>query len=345
MGWLLDQFGLGNGLASEIAGIRDQLRQIESRLGEILAATKQLQADLAQGTYSGLVAQTTPIIARVDKAMADLDAVARMAADDPDKAALSRETLNFIGNKLMGGEQEELAKRIQGEIGADGLIVAASKTVRARTTCCWTRLTSQRVREVLDYYQSAEARLLLLRVEYMHAHPHRFPGSTVKREIEKVETELRAQDALLKPSPAASTMADVRTNFEWNWQYIHGQYTADEARKLATDTQKCCGWRLASSSQVGQFIGWTGYLYKKFPWYEWLDREAGGQVGPLGGFIGVWTSDRKTQGLGYYNNPCTWVIDEQPLISTCLADAPGRNRKPEKRGLLLVRDRPHNYWW
>ena len=122
-GWVLEEFGLGNGQKNEIAAIRQQLGEIQTGLTEIRAATVQLRAEVAEGTYSDLVAQTIQITARIDKGMDDLDAIARMAADDPTKRAFTEATLKFIDDNLMQGQQEELAKRITGEAGADGLIV------------------------------------------------------------------------------------------------------------------------------------------------------------------------------------------------------------------------------
>ena len=49
-GWVLEEFGLGNGQKNEIAAIREQLGEIQTGLTEIRAATVQLRAELAEGT-------------------------------------------------------------------------------------------------------------------------------------------------------------------------------------------------------------------------------------------------------------------------------------------------------
>ena len=149
MGWVLDHFGLGNGHEGETAGIRDQLGQIQNDLTEVLAATRELRAEVAQSEYSLMVSETSRITARIDKGMDDLDAVAKMAKDDPTRKGFTEATLTFIGDELMKGQQEELAKRITGEAGSDGLIVAASKVAKTRSPCCWTARTSEHVRRVL----------------------------------------------------------------------------------------------------------------------------------------------------------------------------------------------------
>ena len=285
-GWVLGQFGLGDGLENDIAGIRDQLREIQNRLNEILAATTQIRADLAESTYSGLVAQTTPITARIDTGLNDLKTVADMAKGDPTKAAFTRATLAYIKQKLMGGEQTELAKRITGEAGADGLIVAASKVAKTASPY-WTALTSQRVRQVFDYYQQQEARLLLLRVEYMHANPRTYSGDTIAADIKQVENELNTQDGLLKPSPPANTVADTRDNLLWDYQYIGEKFTIQEARFFGGGGGCTTCWRPASEDTIRKFVqGWSGAN-----WAEWLNRQVDGQITQLSGvnFTGVWT--------------------------------------------------------
>ena len=149
---------------------------------------------MAHGTFSGLVAQATPIIAQVNQGMSDLDYIASMRRDDPSKRGLTERTLKFIDDHLLYGKQQELAARMTGEAGADGLIVAAYKTVKGQRRALWTRLNSTSVRAVVDYYQSAEARLLLLRVEYMHVHPHIYSAEYVSDQIKRVESMLAAAE-------------------------------------------------------------------------------------------------------------------------------------------------------
>ncbi len=333
-GWLLDQIGLGDKTAAELAGIREQLRVIEAQLSEILAATVQLRAEMAQGTFSGLVAQATPIVARVDKGIDDLAAVANVAADDPARTGLAKETLRYIGDKLMGGEQEELAKRLTGEVGADGLIVAAYKVAKTTAPCCWTDLRSARVRAVFRYYEWAESRLLLLRVEYMHAHPDKFPRSYVADQIRKVETEIRAQQAMLRPSPGEFIIADTRTDLEWNWYFLPVKYSPSLARH-AVEINVHGRWRMPEPHEVQNLIkGWSGA-----DWGHWLDREAGGQIGALQGFDGVWTTHTYCYRGGRVTPECTtWAIVGNGTYVQ-LTD------KNHTNGLLMVRKRTQDYWY
>jgi hypothetical protein len=333
-GWLLDQIGLGDSaaseLASEISGISGQLREIQAQLSDVLAATVQIRADLAQGTFSGLVAQATPIVARVDKGVEDLVAVANLPADDPARKGFAHETLRYIGEKLMGGEQEELAKRITGEVGADGLIVAAYKVAKTTSPCCWNDLTSHRVREVFRYYEWAEVRLLLLRVEYMHAHPDKYPGSYVADQIQKVEQQIQAQQAMLRPSPEEFAFDDTRTHLEWSWYFLSYRWDAIGARYI-TDYNGKDGWRMPTVAEINKLIS----VRNVAKWAEWLNRETGDEIayffgGPINArFTGVWTSE-----FGRYGSQ---TIDPDGYSVT--------TPNYSTRGVLMVRERKLDYWY
>ena len=329
-GWLLDQIGLGDSTAAELAGIRDQLREIEAQLGQILAATVQLRADMAQGTFSGLVAQATPIVARVDKGVDDLAAVASLPADDPARTGLAKETLRYIGEKLMGGEQEELAKRITGEVGADGLIVAAYKVAKTTSPCCWSDLRSDRVRAVFRYYEWAESRLLLLRAEAARPPGTSTRARTAADQIRKVEDAIRAQQGMLKPSPGATIFADTRTNLEWNWYFLPMRYGAALGRTAVAGNAHN-RWRMPSPDEVKKLIeGRSG----GGNWADWLDRELGGQIGPIQGFTGVWTDWTYC----YRHSGCTtWAIFPEGYS----VQQPDTNMM----GVLMVRTRTKDYWY
>jgi hypothetical protein len=333
----------------------------------------QLRAELAEGTYSGLVAQTIQITARIDKGMDDLDAIAWMAADDPTKRAFTEATLKFIDDNLMQGQQEELAKRITGEAGADGLIVAASKLAKTQSSsCCWTARENQRVRQVFEYYQLEEARLLLLRVEYMHAHPDTYSDVEVTRQIDKVQQELGkpdtpgTQEALLKPSPPCCVpatypkgslpadltnpvIAEPGSDLIWNTAYLGAHVPPSVSLTLQRWEYASGGWRVATADEVRKLIsGWHGAN-----WAQWLDTQTGGQigslkhvsVGPSGArpFGGVWTytttlCEKCQPAVGTEFNALTATGAEERGTSTTVFRA-------QRKGVLLVKDRIESYRW
>ena len=364
-GWVLSQFGLEDGMQTEIAGVRDQLRQINTTLDEIVVATAQLRAELAQGTYSGLVAQASTITASIKTGMQDLDTIANLPAADRTKRSLTEARLTFIDENLIKKPaQVELATRISGEAGADGLIVAASKVAKTRS-CCWTARTSEQVRTVFAYYQAEEAQLLLLRVEYMHAHPDTYSGATIETNIKQVETELKAQDALLKPSPPCCVyatydgarlpldivnplIAEPGTNLIWNTAYLGAQmpatYSLFTQRALEAE-----GWRVATAAQVHKLIsGWNGKN-----WAEWLDRQVEGQIGSLKYVFEGPSGPRPFQGVWTYTTTLCATCSSPGPIDYNGIDASGAEQRgtlggtflAARKGVLLVKDRSENYWW
>jgi hypothetical protein len=351
-GWVLGQFGLGDGVDPQIGAIQTKLQEIEDRLTGLAAATSQLRAELAQGTFSGLVAQATPVIAQINQGMSDLDFIASMGKHDPTKRALTERTLKFIDDHLLFGKQQELAARMTGEAGGDGLIVAAYKTVKANAGDFWTRLDSTRVRNVVEYYQSAEARLLLLRVEYMHAHPTTYSDEYVQGQITRVERMLAEQNSMLKPEPGPYVIADTRTRLDWLWSAL---FWPTEWRDVADRSRAAHsghigvegvgkGWLRCSAAEVAAFVsGWSGDK----GWVGWLSSKIGGQIPQPSRFPGVWTNHSYTSDL-IFTGEYARVFGGQGAQKDVLVSGRGRSGqvpKLEQFGLLFVRTRDAPYWY
>ena len=275
-GGLLAGFGLGS--EADNAEVLKKLEQIENRLSAIETATQQLRGELAHGSFSGLVSQATPIIASINEGMGQLSFIASMRANDPTKQPLAERTLSFIHDHLLY-KQQELCLRISGEVGSDGLIKAASKAAKANTRY-WTERTSQTVREAFDYYQDAEARLLLLRVEYFNAHPDAYSHDYVRTQIEWVEKILKDQEQELKPSPPPETIADTTTNLDWWWTvaFSPAPYQLVRGRGVSLDAmgQNSQGqlelrpvyeYRLPTGRELGRLLDKAP---AKTNWAEWL---------------------------------------------------------------------------
>ncbi len=352
-GWVLDAIGNENELESQINEIRDQLKEIKGSLAETLATTTQIRAELAEGTYSGLVAQTTPITASIDKGMEDLETVANMPKGDPTRKNFARAALKFIGEKLMGSEQGELGKRVSGEAGSDGLVVAASKVAKTASPF-WTDHTSEQVRQVLDYYQQQEERLEVLRVEYMHAHPDTYSAETIEQSLQRTSDELVAQeDHLLKPVPPPDTIADTRSNTLYDFRSIGGKFKFQEA--AARIREGTCGdscWKVAGGPAIAPLIqGWTGGS-----WHAWLNKETRGAIPSLAaldkGFEGVWTEAKCPVGNEYLENRhevvywCNGSYLRPNGVDEIINIHSGR-AGPEslENGYVLVKGRTETYWW
>jgi hypothetical protein len=374
-GRLLETFGLANPpvsdtTESELAAIRTQLDEIQGRLTALGTAVTQLRAEVAESEYSVLVGQTTPITSAINTGMDYLDALAKTPASDPAKKGFTEATLEFIKTDLLH-KQAELAKKITGDLGSDGLIKAFSKALKARTRY-WTNRTSQQVGEVYDYYQSEEARLLLLRVEYWHAHPNTYPASYIEGEIKKVEQELGTQKAdLLKPSPGFDVFADTRTDLDWGYHDLHYAMTGVEAiDQVARYNGSNAIWYMPVADQVRDLVrGWQRETLQ--PWMYWLNDEIGGQAQlnnlirlvrtPTGWLFetdvsldGVWLHSpgcgvTSTSLQGRTQDVCR-AIDGYLYEKIIANDQGGVEFLPAPHrtydeGLLIYRYRTHTYWW
>lgn len=373
-GWLLESFGLANPPVTdtterELAAIRNQLGEIQGSLTTLQTAVAQLRSEVTQSEYSVLVGQTSPITSEINTAMVDLDDLAKMTASNStatQRANFTHATLKFIQEKLLS-KQEELAKRMTGEAAADGLIKAFSKAMKARTHY-WTNRTSQQVDEVYHYYQLEEARLLLLRVEFWHAHPDTYSQFYVEGKIQKVEQELGAQKDMLKPSPGIDILADTRTDLDWSYHDFRYSMTGTEA--IAQVARYNSSWYMPSADQVRELVyGWPG-LETSQPWMYWLDDQIGGQAHlnepvrlvptPTGWIFekdvsldGVWISsgrcgatptseDRRTEFCDAING----FLDVRtiPNASGGVEFRPAPYRTYDE-GLLIYRYRTQPYWW
>ena len=347
-GNLLQAFGLADPPAnsttdSDLAAVRTQLVNIQTRLAALDTTVGQLRADVAESEYSVLVGQTTPITSDIETAMDHLDAVSKMTAGNStvtQRANFSRATLKFIDEKLLS-KQEELARRVTGEIGADGLVKAFSKAMKARSPY-WTNRTSEQVGEVYDYYQSEEARLLLLRVEYWHAYPDTYSASYIEGQIQKVDQEVAKQKDLLKPAPGFDIFADTRTDFDWGYHDLRNPITGVEAiDQVARYNGTNVRWFMPSIAQIRELVdGIPQYT----PWLGWLDNQLGGELGlqdvPLDG---VWLQSSlcgapSGQGKCY---AVTLYLDER-VIGNTMGGVTGNYFY---EGLLIYRYRTEPYWW
>lgn len=359
LSWVLNQWGLGDGVADQIAAIGQKLDEIQNTLNQIQAATEQLRAELANSHFANLVSQATTIVSEVNTDTKELDAIAHLPSGDLTRRNERTHLLLRLIEQHLLSKQQELADRISGTVGADGLIAAAYKVALANHRL-WTLQTSAQVRAVAAYYEAAETRLLLLRIEYMHAHPKAFTDTDIQAAISEVDGYLKKQDGQLKPEPGAGVIADTRTDREWFWpplDYV-GNFAA--ASTLATDVGASGlypvptfgtvnylgisiptitgfvnhdvgkGWRLPSYHEVLNFI--AGWSDPSGSWVHWLHRETGGLISTSAAPHGVW-ADLVIAGMrvvfGIDTSGAVLALHQDPLT----------NRSP-----FLVRTRTHTYW-
>jgi hypothetical protein len=350
MGWVLSQWGINDGLGPQLTELRSVLSGIETRLTGLENQTAALRSELADSHFSNLINQSVTLISKINETTRDLRSQASLRASDKTKANRALHRLDFIGRELLTGPQGELATRISGHLGADGLIAAASKQAKADTRF-WTGLTSLRVEHVLDYYQQEEASLLELRNEYWHAHPDTFTGEDVQKEDQHVLELVNGQDKLLKPRPPSEMFADTTNGLEWWWGGVATSTGPSDFNRTLKPPGGFVGggWRLPSSDDLRHLI--KGWKHEK-GWISWLSDQLGGQI-QLGGhtFAGVWTNDVNT-----VRRSCPGVFSASQVFRTYLSpegqfssievyNPCGEKHTTVRLGALLVRTRTSHYWY
>jgi hypothetical protein len=364
LGWLLDQYGLGGGIEDQIAGIQTQLNEIQNTLNKVYEATKQLRTDLADSDFANLAAQATPIVSNVDTGMKQLHSIAQRPVDDPEKKELTEHLLTFIQNHLLDGPQEELDHRLRGLAGADGLITTAYKDALAHHRL-WTLKTSLEVRAIVAYYETAETRLLMLRVEWMHAH-HR-SAAYIEGQINDVERMITEQKTLLKSDPGPAVIADTQTDLEWFGPGLSKEVTFHDAQKIAADVGSTGlwtvpkvsegplgthvitgfeqfevgkGWRLPQAAEVTNLI--AGWSDPSGNWVNWLHGETDGQW--TGAPHGVWTANTTPEALGIVYALAVDTNGQLALNQITSGTSLEGVGTPMPRSPFLVRTQPHHYW-
>jgi hypothetical protein len=288
-GWLLAQFGLGDGLGPDLAQIQQQLQQIADDLTTIKSQLNQVAAAVVQGTYSQLAADAAPILGEIDYAEGQLSLLANLppgahpadfsggCADPPsddERAIVTCNLIQYIRTNLVGQDAVLNKVLVQPAPGADSILVAASKAVRAATTTFFDPDTSAEVESVQSYYSAYEADLLDLLVEYDHT-----LGSAGADEAQLQVQQMAAagtgyaaqQQAVMKPPVLPNEVIDLRSGLVWQQQALGiGPAYAYDAPSCNGDAGIPSPWSLPASGQLDAlFSGWSGSPE------AWLEANAG----------------------------------------------------------------------
>lgn len=327
-GWVLGQFGEGDGLDSQIGQIQEKLQTIENRLSAIEASTDQLRKELVQVNFNHLAADANTIIGQINYGMDRLNTIADWPAhlDQAEKKKEAESLVSYIGHNLLD-KQHVLDLKIAPTVG-EGLIASAYKVEKSHIGLFWTRRNWFQVRDVLDYYQDQEARLLLLRVEYWHATGR--SGDFIKYEISRFEQTLREQRLLLKARPLLDVIIDTRNKKQWMLTDLFKPTTSGGAlntEKIWASSGQ--GWRLPTEAEVVQLLikGWSGKN-----WAEWINNDIGGQLTVPCCFEGAWTGQYTSGGslgTGYIavrGNGTIWVPGADKLLGVLLMRQPPTER-------------------
>jgi hypothetical protein len=333
-GWLLGQYGEKENpsvdFEAKLAPIREKLQTIEDRLSAIEASTDQLRAELAQVNFNHLAAGANDIIGQINYGVDRLNTIANWPAHlgQADKKKEAESLVSYIGHNLLD-KQHVLDLKIDPKVG-EGLIASAYKVEKSHAGRFWVRRNWNRVRDVLDYYQDEEARLLLLRVEYWHATGR--SGDFIKHEIGAFEQTLRNQRLVLKTRPLPNEIVDTKSDKNWDLNYLFTPMTVGNATKIKISVYRQ-GWYLPFRAEITEDLikGWQGKN-----WAEWLNNQIGGQLTVPCCFQGAWTGEYHV-GTSFGTGQLA-VLGDGKVVAV---------QDPDRLlGMLLIRNRaPTTHYW
>jgi hypothetical protein len=312
LGWVLGQFGLGDGVSGELAQIQAQLAQISMQL-------TSLQNEVAQAAFGSLVAGAADYTSEIANALKQLSTIANLDPNDPNfqstKTMLTNSLLAYIGGATSDKpcstgpagvgllEKQDIlnGRLVQSGVGTDGILVAGSR-VMTRATRFWTSGTTQQVQTLFDYYAAREAELLMMRVEFWHACG--LSGSYIQQQIADEQAQVAAQQGLQKPSPSDSSngfsflLADTTTNLMWFNYVPGGTYgEGDGVGSLFSQMNQeghpygYSDWRLPRDNELvnlfapaARLVDTTGFQIPGGLRYLWTDQGYDGRCGPPGYF-------------------------------------------------------------
>ncbi len=208
LGWILAGFGY-----SDVLKDQDilQIRQAVEALGKQVTA---LQGDLALSGFSTLVHQTDQTIGQIEYATSQLALLANLPDKDTTKRAFAQTISDYIGSKLLDAPQI-LNQNLGSNVPiADNLIKSASRVVSQRTRFFDSQSSAQ-VKSVYDYFAVYQAQLAVLLQEYYNAKPDTYAATVRKANLAKLEANVTAQAASLKPAVPPRTVVDPRTLQMW----------------------------------------------------------------------------------------------------------------------------------
>jgi hypothetical protein len=212
-GWLLSQYGIGDGVAGQIEELKSMLQALSAQLAET-------RADVLRGQCSIQAHQQDQVLGNIDKAQEYLGQIARLPKSDSTLPGLTQIALRFIEANLQGAQNTLNQALVLGAPPADSMLVACSRAVKHQVGLkFWDSRTSGLIERFLGYFQSYEGALLNSIVEWQHANPQAFSGNTVLEGIETTRTQLAQQRAVLKPAPDPRVVIDIGTRLMWARQF------------------------------------------------------------------------------------------------------------------------------
>ncbi|MBV9800940.1 MAG: hypothetical protein JO039_23030 [Solirubrobacterales bacterium] len=214
LGWLLAAFGLDDVLKDQdVAEIRRIVDQLSKQVAQLQEQVGQLQRDLGVVGFSTLLHQTDRTIGQIDHATSQLELLAGLRADNPNRAEFARTIVDYIGTNLLDAPAI-LNRGLGSHLPlADNVIKAASRALGQRKF--FGPQSSAEVRSVYDYFAAYQVQLAMLLQEYYHAKPTVYSAETNAANLARLQGNVESQARALKPDVPANTVIDTKSREMW----------------------------------------------------------------------------------------------------------------------------------
>jgi hypothetical protein len=292
LGQVLDAVGLGDDTGAQLTAISNKLDQINSKLDALSNQVSQVLSAVQQGTCATLSGQLAQTRSTIDVAWNEYVQLATLKSQAARKAAAAT-LLTYLDSQINFPAQElEIHNTLVSPgAGAEGLVTACGQAVQSPSALL-TAKSAGPVREVLDFWQAYETKLLLLQTEDLDAHHQR---SAAKAAVASVKANLEQEVSTLLPPVPAGYFYDKKTQRLWFLKVpIVATYTEASAyASHITQTQKrqwhiptaaditslgndCCPGAVSASTSFSSTEGFQTF-------YGALVRLAGVQFAPVAG--------------------------------------------------------------
>jgi hypothetical protein len=227
LGRFLDAYGLRDVKdflfpKSDTEKLLEMVSQLTVRINALEATGNKILREIAELKTQVAASPAVQLLTHIDTNQNTLQGLAKL---DPTKPGLKGGTRALLTAIAVDLPNRNLLHSIVAGRGGAGLLVEDSR--RASTGQFFTPSDSRRTRDVYDYYVLYQLRFANLLTEYWNTQScSQPPGSepdletclapgTIKGMIDEFQTNIQAQQKILKPTVPANHFVDIRKNLMW----------------------------------------------------------------------------------------------------------------------------------
>lgn len=290
LGQVLDAVGLGDDTGAQLTAISNKLDQINSKLDALSNQVSQVLSAVQQGTCAALSGQLAQTRSTIDVAWNEYVQLATVKSQAARKVAAAT-LLTYLDTEInFPAEELEIHNTLVSPgAGAEGLVTACGQAVQSPSVLL-TASSAGPVREVLDFWQAYETKLLLLQTEDLNAHHER---AAAKAAVASVKVNLKQEVSTLLPPVPSGYFYDKKTQRLWFLKVplVTSYAAASSYASHITQTQKR-QWHIPTETDLNGLAAdcCPGALSTSTPssegfqtFYGALVRLAGVQFAPVAG--------------------------------------------------------------